>query len=408
VSEHPTSEIVTVTGIGADGWHGLSPAARDAIAAADVLVGSDRQLALVPDGTGGKHITWPSPLVPAIPALLAEHRGSAVCVLASGDPTFYGIGSTLARLLGADRVRVLPHPSSVSYARARLGWRAASTTVISLVGSAVDALHPLVQPGRQLLALSAGPETPAEIAALLAARGYGPSELTVLEQLGGPAERAVTGTAGCWHHPPGDPLNVVAITCTAEPGAPLLPAVPGLPDSAYDTDGQLTKREIRAITLAALAPVPGQLLWDVGAGSGSIAIEWLRTDPQCRAVAIESDPVRAARIAANAAALGTPTLRIVTGSAPAALAGLPAPDAAFVGGGATTPGVITACWDALRPGGRLAATAVTLETEQALAEWHARAGGDLTRIAITRAAPLGAFTAWRPHLPVTQWTVTKP
>jgi precorrin-6Y C5,15-methyltransferase (decarboxylating) len=399
---------VTVAGIGADGWDGLAPAARDAIAASDVLVGSERQLALIPDGTGGKRLTWPSPLVPAIPALLGEHRGAAVCVLASGDPTFYGIGSTLVRVLGPDRVHVLPHPSSASYARARLGWPAAGTAVISLVGSPIEALHPLVQPGRRILALSSGAGTPAEVAALLRARGYGPSPMTVLEQLGGPAEAAITGTAERWDHPPGDPLNVIAITCTAEAGAPLLPAVPGLPDTAYDCDGQITKREVRAITLAMLAPVPGQLLWDVGAGSGSIAIEWLRADPLCRAVAVEKDPTRAARIAANAAALGTPGLRVVTGSAPAALAGLPSPDAVFVGGGATSPGVIDACWDALHPGGRLAVTAVTLETEQTIASWHARIGGDLTRIAISRAAPIGGFTGWRPHMPVTQWTVRKP
>jgi precorrin-6Y C5,15-methyltransferase (decarboxylating) len=403
---------VTVAGIGAGGWDGLPPATRAAITAATVLVGSDRQLALIPAGLvadgPATRIPWPTPLVPAIPGILAEHRDETICVLASGDPTCYGIGSTLVRLLGPGQVRVLPHPSSVSLARARLGWRADRTAVTSLVGQPTETLHPLVQPGRQILVLSPGSATPAQIAALLCARGYGPSHLTVLEQLGGPAERQLTGTAAHWDHPDVDPLHVVAIDCVPEPGAPLLPTTPGLPDTAYDTDGQLTKREIRVITLAALAPVPGQLLWDVGAGSGSIAIEWMRTHPTCQAIAIERDPTRSARIAANAAALGVPAVRVVTAPAPAALAGLPAPDAIFVGGGATTPGLLHDTWHVLRPGGRLVATAVTLETEQALASRYAELGGELTRIAVSRAAPVGGFTGWRPAMPVTQWAVTKP
>jgi precorrin-6Y C5,15-methyltransferase (decarboxylating) len=398
---------VTVAGIGADGWDGLPPASRSAITAATVLIGSGRQLGLVPAGAATR-IPWPTPLVPAIPRILAEHRSERICVLASGDPTCYGIGSTLVRLLGATQVRVLPHPSSVSLARARLGWRADRTAVISLVGQPTETLHPLVQPGRRILVLSAGSATPAQVAALLRERGYGPSPLTVLEQLGGPAERQLTGTAADWQHPAGDPLNVVAAECVPEPGAPLLPTTPGLPDTAYDTDGQLTKREIRAITLAALAPVPGQLLWDIGAGSGSIAIEWMRTHPTCQAIAVERDPTRSARIAGNASALGVPALRVVTAHAPDALGGLPAPDAVFVGGGATTPGLLDTAWTALRPGGRLVATAVTLETEQALASRYAELGGELTRIAVSRAAPVGGFTGWRPAMPVTQWSVTKP
>jgi precorrin-6Y C5,15-methyltransferase (decarboxylating) len=217
----------------------------------------------------------------------------------------------------------------------------------------------------------------------------------------------VSGVAGAWAQPPGDPLNVVAVECVADPDAALLPATPGLPDDAYEHDGQLTKRDIRAVTLARLAPVPGQLLWDVGAGAGSIAIEWSRTHRSCRAVAVERDPVRADRIGRNAAALGVPELEIVRGAAPAALAGLPAPDAVFVGGGVTAPGVLDACWAALGPAGRLVVNAVTMESEQLVADWYAKVGGDLTRVAVQRAAPVGGFTAWRPALPVTVWAVAK-
>jgi precorrin-6Y C5,15-methyltransferase (decarboxylating) len=399
--------IVTVVGIGADGWDGLPEAARREIRSAEVLIGSPRQLALIP-APAGDLVAWPSPLIPALPALLATHAGRSICVLASGDPMFFGVGATLTRLLGADRVRVLPQPSSVSLACARLGWPAGDVEVISVVGRPIELLHPAIQPGRRLLVLSADGSTPALVAGLLAERGYGPSELTVLEQLGGPAERRLAGTADGWQHPAGDPLNVLAVVCRATPGAPLLPTVPGLPDDAYDHDGQLTKREVRAVTLASLAPVPGQLLWDVGAGAGSIAIEWARAHRSCRAVAIESHDERADRIAANAARLGVPGVQVVRGRAPEALAGLDRPDAVFVGGGATVDGVLDAGWDALLPGGRFVVNAVTVESEAVVARWYGRLGGELTRIAVQRAAPVGGFTGWRPAMPVTVWSVVKP
>lgn len=404
---------ITVVGIGADGWAGLTEPARDRIRAADILVGSARQLALVPDPAGTR-ITWPSPLLPALPGLLAAHAGHSLCVLASGDPMFFGIGTTLVRLLGPDRVDVLPHPSSMSLACARLGWAWEDVEVISLVGRPIDQLRRVMWPGRRILVLSADGHTPAAVAGLLTRAGYGASDLTVLAQLGGPAQQILTARADGWAHPATDPLNVVGITCratTSKPAAgspaPGLSLVPGLPDQAYDNDGQLTKREVRAITLARLGPRPGQLLWDVGAGAASVSIEWLRSHPSCRAIAVESDPDRAARATANAAALGVTQLRVVTGSAPAALAGLPPPHTVFIGGGATVPGMIETCWDALAPGGRLMVTAVTLESERLVTEWYDRIGGDLVRVAISRAAPIGGFTAWRPMLPVTQWTVDK-
>ena len=395
-------QTVIVTGIGADGWAGLSPGSRVAIEQAGVVVGGPRQLALLPDSVAGRRIPLPSPLLPGLPDLVASHAGPGLVVLASGDPMFFGIGSTLVRVLGPERVRVLPHPSSVSLAAARLGWPLDEVDVVSLVGRPLELLQPALQPGRRVLALTADPSAADDIRALLDARGFGGSPVTVLADLGGPAE-AVGPADGRPH----SRLAIVAIDARLDPDAVLLPRSPGLPDDAFEQDGQITKREIRALALAALAPVPGQLLWDVGAGSGSIGIEWMRTHPASRAIAVESRADRRDRILRNAAALGVPGLALVPGTAPEALAGLPRPDAVFIGGGVTAEGVVAACWDALDPGGRLVANAVTIEGELALAGWHGRLGGSLTRIAVERADRLGSFTAWRPALPVVQWSVRK-
>jgi precorrin-6B C5,15-methyltransferase / cobalt-precorrin-6B C5,C15-methyltransferase len=265
-----------------------------------------------------------------------------------------------------------------------------------------------VTPGRRLLVLGSDGRTPADVAGLLTARGYGDSRLTALAQLGGPAERSFTGTAATWPHDDTDPLVVTAIEAVAEPGTDVLPTVPGLPDGVFEDDGQLTKREVRAVTLSRLAPVPGRLLWDVGGGAGSIGIEWMRTSPTCRAVTVEAREDRAERIRRNAVRLGVPGLEVVVGWAPEALAGLPAPDAVFVGGGATVPGVLEDCWAALPPGGRLVVNAVTVESEAVLAAWSARVGGDLVRIAVQRAEPVGGFTGWKAAMPVTIWSVVKP
>ncbi|MEU6478078.1 precorrin-6y C5,15-methyltransferase (decarboxylating) subunit CbiE [Streptomyces sp. NPDC047017] len=403
---HPA---VTVVGIGADGWPGLTDPARAALAEAEILIGGPRQLELLPPGCAGERVAWPSPLRPAVPRLLAAHAGRRIAVLASGDPMFYGIGRALAEERGA-ALRVLPHPSSVSYAAGRLGWPLEDVEVVTLVGRPAARLAAALHEGRRLLVLSADATTPAQVAALLRDRGFGPSRLRVLEQLGGDRERtAPPVTADDWapDRPPGDPLNIVAVECRRAPDALRLGAVPGLPDAAYEHDGQLTKRHIRAATLATLAPAPGELLWDIGGGSGSIAVEWLRTHPSCRAVTVERDPERAARILRNAERLGVPGLRIVTGAAPAALAGLPAPDAVFIGGGLTAPGLLDACWAALPPGGRLVANTVTLESEALLAGARRRHGGELVRLAVAHAVPVGGFTGWRQAMPVTQWSAHK-
>ena len=403
------SPWLTVVGMGDDGPDGLAPAARAVVERARVVVGGRRHL----DRLGpGEHerIPWPQPFS-ALGETLERLRGRAVCVLATGDPTCYGVGSVLVERFGLEAVRIVPAPSAFSLACARLGWAAQGVQTLSLHGRPPALLHPFVQPGVRLLALSANAGTPGEVAQMLCARGYGGSRLTVLSHLGGEKERVHTATAGAYaaHHASDAvaDLNTIAIECVADPGAPLMPRTPGLADEHFEHDGQLTKREVRAITLAALSPVPGQLLWDIGAGCGSIGIEWMRMHPACRAVAIEPDAGRVAMIAANSAVLGTPGLEVVNGRAVAALEGLDAPDAVFVGGGITEPDLLDRCWSALGLGGRLVANVVSVEGEAVLDRWHRIHGGRLTRIAITRCEPLGRYRGWRPLMPVTQLAVTK-
>ncbi|MFC9517001.1 precorrin-6y C5,15-methyltransferase (decarboxylating) subunit CbiE [Nocardiaceae bacterium NPDC056970] len=398
---------IVVVGIGADGWEGLAPRAQAAVREAEVLMGSPRQLALIPE-SAAKRVPWPSPMLPALPGLFDEHRERRVCVLASGDPMFHGIGVTLGRVLGPERLQVIAHPSSVSLACARLGWPLHETTTVSLVNRDVRTLAANLVDGRRLLVLANDERTPAAVAHLLSEHGFGDSTLVVLEQLGGPAERVVDGRAGSWDRAPGDPLNVIALELRASEAALRLTRTPGLPDSAYRGDGQMTKHEVRALTLSALAPAPGELLWDVGGGSGTIGIEWMRTDPRCRAVAFEREDARVEQIVGNAARLGVPTLRVL-GAAPAAFADeASVPDAVFVGGGVTQDGMLDDCWTRLRPGGRMVVNAVTAESEALVLQWHARHGGDLRKFQIYRGEPLGGFTAWRPQLPVAQWSVVKP
>jgi len=360
---------------------------------------------MVPDD-GRERLSWPSPLG-AIVEEIARRRGRRVCVLATGDPMHYGIGVTLAKAVAMDEMVVMPAPSAFSLACARLGWTLSEVETLTLHGRPLALLHPAIQPGARLLLLSNDAATPDQVAELLRGRGYGPSRIAVLEHMGGAKERRLDGTAEAWQPGRVADFNTIAVDCLAGPDAALLPRTPGLPDEAFRHDGQMTKRELRAVTLSALQPVPGQLLWDLGAGSGSVAIEWMRSHPRCRAVAVERHADRIALIAGNAAALGTPGLEIVEGEAPGALDGLEAPDAAFIGGGLRADGNFETCWDRLRPGGRLVANAVTVEGEQALARWRAELGGELTRIAVSRAGALGPYTGWRPFMPVTQLRAVK-
>lgn len=396
---------VTVVGIGADGWAGLTEAARDALRRAAVITGSPRQLELLPE-LGGRPVPLPSPLLEHLDGLVQDNPG--LCVLASGDPMLNGIGATLARRLGPERLRIVPAVSSVALACARLGWPEQEVTVVSLLARPPETILAALQPGARLLAMCRDRSTPALTAKLLTAAGWGRSELAVLEQLGGPAERVSAAQPASELTSDGfDDLCLLAVTARPAPGARAITRVPGLPDDAYESDGQLTRRELRALALAALAPGPGQLLWDVGAGSGSIGIEWMRADPLARAIAVEVRPDRAERACRNAAALGVPALQVITGVAPAALAGLPDPDAVFIGGGLTADGMLPACWQRLRPGGRLVAHAVTIESETLLHSWQQEHGGELVKVAVSYSEPLGGFTTWRPALPVTQWQASK-
>jgi len=375
---------LTVVGIGADGWAGLSEPAQAIVLGSDVVIGAPRQLAYLPEGVETRE--WPSPLLPGLDALLAEYEGLRACVLASGDPFLSGVGTTL--VAHGYEVEALPALSSVTLARARLGWSAEETEVVTIVGRSSARVARVLAPRRRVLVL--GADAPA-LRSLLTVRGYGESELIALENLGGPDERITDG----WDGEPG-PLTVFALDCVG----PALPLI-GVPDDVYAHDGQLTKRDLRVSALARLAPSPGELLWDVGAGAGSVGIEWSRLHGLNRAIAIERDPERAERISRNAVDLGVPELEVVTGEAPDSLSALPVPDAVFIGGGVTAPGVLDAC---LATGARIVAHGVTLESEQVLARAYEQHGGELLRIGVEHAAPLGGFTGWTPARTVTQWS----
>lgn len=391
--------MIIVVGIGADGMAGLSAVSRDELARATVVYGAPRQLALLDGTVTGERREWPSPMLPALPTLFDDISGD-VHVVASGDPLCHGVGATLIRLFGAHRVRVLPHVSSVTLACARMGWTVPDTEVISVVTAPP---HTAVRRGGRAVVLSRDASTPTDLARLLTESGRGDSEFTVLEQLGGPGERRHDSTASGWlaGAPSGiDDLNVIAVTY--RPDARRAHA---LPDDEFGHDGQITKQSIRAVTLAALGPRPGELLWDVGSGSGSIAIEWCRSAPGCTAVAFERDEQRRNRIRENVEAFG---VRVeLRGAAPECFDGARDPAAIFIGGGVTRPGMLDACFGRLAAGGRLVVNAVTVESEAVVAQWYSQKGGELRRYQHYQGGPVGGFTAWRPALPVTQWSVVK-
>lgn len=399
---------LSIVGMGEDGLAGLSPVGRSLLEQAEVLVGGERHLAMVPIADPREKLLWTSPIATSIQQIL-DRRGQSICVLASGDPMCYGIGATLTRHIAIAEMTIVPAVSAFSLACARLGWSLPEVETLSLCGREPALLNAVLFPGARLLVLSADRHTPSIVASLLTQAGFGDSQITVLERMGGSHERIIAGLASEWTTTDLADLNTVAITCI--PTSPFLHSSlarsVGLPDTAYHHDGQLTKREVRAVTLSALAPLPGQLLWDVGAGSGSIGIEWMRSDRRCRAIAIEQHPTRLQFIADNAAALGTPHLQIVAGKAPVVLQDLPEPDAIFIGGGLTTPDLLDTCWRSLRSGGRLVVNAVTIESEQVIFQQQRKLGGELTRIAIQRAEPIGQFLGWKAMASVTQWAVAK-
>ena len=398
---------LSIIGIGEDGLAGLSDAAKTLIAKAALVVGGRRHLDLVGAMVKGETMAWPSPPQAGFPAIL-ERRGRPVAVIATGDPFFYGIGSLLAREVPADEITCLPGVSAFSLAASRLGWALQNCALVTLHGRALERILPALQPRSRALALSWDGTTPAKLAELLVRYGFGDTRMTVCEAMGGPGECLRSVAARDFDLVDIVPLNLVALDIPDVRGARAIPLTPGLPDDWFEHDGQITKRDIRAVTLSALAPRRGELLWDIGAGSGSIGIEWMLADPANRAIAVERDETRAGRIARNVASLGVPDLKIVQGAAPEALAGLPTPDAVFIGGGSTREGVIDAAWAALPSGGRLVVNGVTIETQAELTRWFKAQGGELTQIQISRADPVGGFHGMRPALPVTQWSVVKP
>jgi precorrin-6Y C5,15-methyltransferase (decarboxylating) len=405
----PAARWLSIVGIGEDGVAGLSSTARSLITSAELVVGGKRHLGLADSLIRGRRLPWPSPIGDAIPEI-EKQRGRLVVVLASGDPFHYGVGDLLLRSFPAAETLCLPQPSSFSLAAARLGWSLQDAALVSLHGRALDAIVRYLQPGARVLALSWDGGTPAKLAELLVARGMGESRLTVLEAMGGPRERVRHATAAGFDLADSAALNTIALEVVTSPGAAVVALAPGLDDSLFENDGQLTKREVRAATIAALAPRQGELLWDVGLGAGSVAIEWLLRHPSLKAIGIEDRPERAARAARNAAALGTPDLQIVQKQAPDGFAGLPAPDAVFIGGGLSDPGLFDAAWSHLKSGGRLVANAVSLQSEARLIELFQRHGGELVRLEVAKAgkAGTGGVFVWRQAAPIVQWRVRKP
>ena len=413
-----TKKWLYVIGIGEDGWDDLSVDSRELLYKSEIVIGGERHLKMIPDDWEGERIIWASPIREAVTKILdwrpsEPGSGKKVAVMASGDPLCYGIAAKLLRHLPIEEIWIKPALSTFSLICSRVGWSLPDIETLTIHGRPLEMLHTFVQPGAKLLVLNQDEGSPKQAAELLAARGFGKSQITVLEHLGGSKERQFSGQADSWKHPDGAALNAMAIECIAGTRANVLARIPGLPDDAFLHDGQLTKREIRAATLSRLMPVVDQVLWDVGAGCGSVAIEWMRCNPRCKAVAIEKSESRLKMIQQNAFQLGVPMLDIVPGNAPEVLVDLPAPDAIFIGGGLSGGNMLETCWNALNPGGRLVANAVTLEGEQKLVQWQKvnaeknGASGDLARLAVSHVETLGKFQSWKEVRSVTQLTVIK-
>lgn len=398
-----TAPWLTLVGIGEDGV--LAPGGADALTRADIVYGGARHLELAGDIAAEKRI-WPSPFS-SVFADLKDLRHRHVAVLATGDPMWFGIGASLLKHFEPRDMAVLPSSSAFQLAASRMGWALQETDCLSVHGRPVDLLRAALYPGARLLVLTSNGETPRQVADLLADEGFGRTRMTVLEHLGGTRERRLDGSAETWSEEVAD-FHTLALEVIADPGVRFRSRTPGLPDDAFRHDGKMTKQDIRAVTLAELKPYPGALLWDIGAGCGSVAIEWLRAAPRTRAIGLEPHADRRRMAAENAVALGVPHLELKDASAPDGLKGLASPDAVFIGGGLTVPGLVEASLDALPSGGRLVANAVTLESEVVLLGAYQALGGDLKKLSVHRASAVGGLTGWRPLMPVTQWSYTKP
>jgi precorrin-6Y C5,15-methyltransferase (decarboxylating) len=392
-----------IVGIGEDGLDGLTPSARTVVEASDVIIGGNRHHLFV-EGMTAERVVWPSPF-DALIDTLNGYKGRRVVVLATGDPLWYSVGSRIGRFIPPNEIVYHPHLSAFQLAAARMGWSMADIETLTVHGRPVEQMIAFIQPDQRLLILTTGADTPAQIAAFLVDRGFGQSQMTVLAAMGGKDELWFGGTAEGWGHEV-PAFNTLAVECIAAPDAALLPRVPGLADELFHHDGTMTKQEVRAATLAKLMPMRGALLWDVGCGCGSVAVEWMRVVRYSHAIGIEPRDDRRVLAAQNAAALGVPKLELIDGSAPEALSGLKAPDAIFVGGGLSRE-TFDVCWGALRPLGRFVCNAVTLESEALLMALHKEHGGQLVKLQVNRAGPVGNLTGWRPLMPVTQWSLVK-
>lgn len=398
---------LTILGIGADGPASLTPAARAHLDQAEIIITAKRTAEFFKDHKAEIH-TWPVPFDPMF-WQLEKWRGKKIVILATGDPLWHGVGSIIARKLKPQEYEVIPTPSAFSLAAARLGWPLSSVQTLTLHGRSRPSslIIPFIQPDVRLLSLTSGSTTIHEVAQHLRDKGFGASRIHVLEDMGEATEQITCFQAQTVPDRDFSQFNTLGIECIADETAPLLPRTPGLPDNAYRHDGQLTKQDVRAVTLSALAPTPGKLLWDVGAGCGSIAIEWMRTHISNQALAFESNDARIELIKHNAENLGTPYLKIIAGSAPESLHDQPSPDAIFIGGGISTPDMFETCWQALKPGGRLVANGVTLEGKETLFGQQAIRGGELVEIAVSSLTKLGSKHTMKPALPVLQWRIKK-
>ncbi|RLJ41120.1 precorrin-6Y C5,15-methyltransferase (decarboxylating) [Litoreibacter meonggei] len=392
-----------IVGIGEDGMDGLTPVTRTVVEAAEVIIGGDRHHQLS-DNITAIRVAWPSPF-DALIETLQSYKGKRVVVLATGDPLWFSIGARIGRSIDPSEIVYHPQLSAFQLTAARMGWSLADVETLTVHGRPVQQMVAFIQPDQRLIILTTGAETPAQIAKFLTERGFGKSQMTVLASMGGEKEQRFDGTAADWFHEV-PAFNTLAVHCVAAPDAALLPRVPGLDDSLFQSDGTMTKQEVRAATVAKLMPMRGALLWDIGTGSGSVAIEWMRAARYARALGIEPRADRRAMAAENALALGAPKLELIDGEVPAALNGLDAPDAIFIGGGLSHE-TFDIAWDNLRPLGRLVANAVTLESEAILIDLHKKHGGDLVKISVQRAEPVGRLTGWRPSMTVTQWSLVK-
>ena len=392
-----------IVGIGEDGMEGLLPATRAVVEAAEVIVGGDRHHKLS-DTVTAERVAWPSPFN-ALIEMLEGFKGRRVVVLATGDPLWFSVGARIGRAIDPAEITYHPQLSAFQLAAARMGWSLPDVEPLTVHGRPVEQMIAFIQPDARLLILTTGAETPAQIAGFLTERGFGRSKLTVLANMGGAEEARFDGVAEDWDHEV-PAFNTMAVECIAAPDAALLPRVPGLADELFQHDGTMTKQEVRAATLAKLMPMRGALLWDIGTGCGSVAVEWMRGARYARAIGIEPRADRRAMAAANALALGVPKLELVEGRVPEALEGLAAPDAVFIGGGLSRE-TFEAAWEALRPLGRMVCNAVTLESEALLLELHKERGGQLVKLMVNRAEPVGGLTGWRPLMPVTQWSLVK-